>query len=287
MTDPWAEHRGLLFSVAYDLLGSVADAEDVVQETWLRWSAADRGDVMQPAGVPRPDRDHSGAEPDPQREGAPRDLHRPVAARAADRAGPGRGGRRAGRPRARSVACDARRARDAVAGRARRLRAARGVRHVARRDRGGARPHPGERAAVGAPGPRARPGASAALRVRAGRAAPGDQRVPGRLCDRRQGRACSPCWRPDVTLVSDSDGRAKAARRPILGADKVARFMIGIARGRARARRAVRARQRRARCRRLRRGHHPDRRACSTSSTGRIQNVYIVANPEKLAHVRG
>ena len=36
-------HRRLLFSVAYQMLGSVADAEDVVQDAWLRWTAADRG----------------------------------------------------------------------------------------------------------------------------------------------------------------------------------------------------------------------------------------------------
>lgn len=35
----FAEHRGLLFTVAYEMLGSTADAEDVVQETWLRWAA--------------------------------------------------------------------------------------------------------------------------------------------------------------------------------------------------------------------------------------------------------
>lgn len=46
--DPFQRHRGLLFTVAYDLLGSVADAEDVVQDTWLRWSAGDRGDVAEP-----------------------------------------------------------------------------------------------------------------------------------------------------------------------------------------------------------------------------------------------
>ncbi|NTX07300.1 RNA polymerase sigma-70 factor [Myxococcus sp. CA040A] len=36
-------HRGLLFTVAYEMLGSAADAEDVVQEAWLRW--ADIGDA--------------------------------------------------------------------------------------------------------------------------------------------------------------------------------------------------------------------------------------------------
>ncbi|MFJ5033031.1 RNA polymerase sigma-70 factor [Streptomyces sp. NPDC088560] len=48
-TDPdqqvFHEHRGLLFSVAYRLLGSAADAEDAVQDAWFRWSAADRSQV--------------------------------------------------------------------------------------------------------------------------------------------------------------------------------------------------------------------------------------------------
>jgi len=42
---PFDRNRRLLFSVAYQMLGSVADAEDVVQDTWLRWSAADRSEV--------------------------------------------------------------------------------------------------------------------------------------------------------------------------------------------------------------------------------------------------
>ncbi|MEV4847230.1 RNA polymerase sigma-70 factor [Micromonospora matsumotoense] len=37
--DPFVAHRSLLFTVSYELLGSAADAEDVVQETWLRWAA--------------------------------------------------------------------------------------------------------------------------------------------------------------------------------------------------------------------------------------------------------
>jgi RNA polymerase sigma-70 factor (ECF subfamily) len=35
--DPFVTHRSLLFTVAYELLGSAADAEDTVQDTWLRW----------------------------------------------------------------------------------------------------------------------------------------------------------------------------------------------------------------------------------------------------------
>jgi RNA polymerase sigma-70 factor (ECF subfamily) len=42
------QHRRLLFSVAYRLLGSVADAEDAVQDAWIKWSAADRSRVADP-----------------------------------------------------------------------------------------------------------------------------------------------------------------------------------------------------------------------------------------------
>ncbi|HEU4566884.1 MAG TPA: RNA polymerase sigma-70 factor [Marmoricola sp.] len=37
--DPFVAHRGLLFTVAYEMLGSASEAEDVVQETWIRWDA--------------------------------------------------------------------------------------------------------------------------------------------------------------------------------------------------------------------------------------------------------
>jgi RNA polymerase sigma-70 factor (ECF subfamily) len=39
-TDLFVGHRELLFSVVYNMLGSVADTEDVLQETWLSWSRA-------------------------------------------------------------------------------------------------------------------------------------------------------------------------------------------------------------------------------------------------------
>jgi RNA polymerase sigma-70 factor (TIGR02957 family) len=49
--EPFVTHRSLLFTVAYEMLGSAADAEDVVQETWLRWAGigdAARDEVRDP-----------------------------------------------------------------------------------------------------------------------------------------------------------------------------------------------------------------------------------------------
>ncbi|QEO13832.1 RNA polymerase sigma-70 factor [Agromyces intestinalis] len=46
--DPFVTHRGLLFTVAYELLGSAVDAEDVLQESWLRWAAVDQTQVREP-----------------------------------------------------------------------------------------------------------------------------------------------------------------------------------------------------------------------------------------------
>ncbi len=46
--DVFARHRSLLFTVAYEMLGSASDAEDVVQETWLRWAGVDQTEVREP-----------------------------------------------------------------------------------------------------------------------------------------------------------------------------------------------------------------------------------------------
>ncbi|WP_329260865.1 RNA polymerase sigma-70 factor [Streptomyces pseudovenezuelae] len=45
-TETFVAHRNLLFTVAYELLGSAADAEDVLQETWLRWIKVDLDQVQ-------------------------------------------------------------------------------------------------------------------------------------------------------------------------------------------------------------------------------------------------
>ncbi|MEB8339500.1 RNA polymerase sigma-70 factor [Streptomyces endophyticus] len=47
-TEAFVAHRNLLFTVAYEMLGSAADAEDVLQETWLRWAGVDPTTVREP-----------------------------------------------------------------------------------------------------------------------------------------------------------------------------------------------------------------------------------------------
>ena len=49
----FADHRELLFSVVYNMLCSVADTEDVLQETWLSWSGRNRRAPLAEIGNPR------------------------------------------------------------------------------------------------------------------------------------------------------------------------------------------------------------------------------------------
>jgi RNA polymerase sigma-70 factor (TIGR02957 family) len=46
--DPFVAHRNLLFTVAYEMLGSATDAEDVLQDSWLRWADVDHSRVRDP-----------------------------------------------------------------------------------------------------------------------------------------------------------------------------------------------------------------------------------------------
>ncbi len=47
-TAAFVTHRNLLFTVAYEILGSAADAEDVLQETWLRWADVEQAEIRDP-----------------------------------------------------------------------------------------------------------------------------------------------------------------------------------------------------------------------------------------------
>jgi RNA polymerase sigma-70 factor (ECF subfamily) len=283
-TDPWAEHRGLLFSVAYGLLGSVADAEDVVQETWLRWSAVDRGDVINPraylvriATTQALNRIRSAKARRETYIGPwlPEPLIEPDPAEAVVE--------QAGREHEVSLAMlvvletlsPAERAvfvlrevfgmsHDEIAETLDRSPAS--VRQLAHR----AREH------VQARRPRFESGLDEQRRV--------TQEFLAACATGDKGALLS-LLAPDATLVSDSDGRAKAARRPILGADKVARFMIGIAED------ALALDLRFA----LVNGSvgivasdgSATQSVCLFDVVdGKVQSVYIVANPEKLARVR-
>jgi hypothetical protein len=42
------QYRSLLFSIAYRMLGSVADAEDILQDTFIRWQQSAGGDIRSP-----------------------------------------------------------------------------------------------------------------------------------------------------------------------------------------------------------------------------------------------
>ncbi|MEO8027682.1 MAG: RNA polymerase sigma-70 factor [Bryobacteraceae bacterium] len=46
--DAFEEHRKLLFGIAYRMLGTVADTEDLVQEAWVRWQGADHAAIRSP-----------------------------------------------------------------------------------------------------------------------------------------------------------------------------------------------------------------------------------------------
>jgi RNA polymerase sigma-70 factor, ECF subfamily len=48
--DPFVALQPRLFGIAYRMLGSKAEAEDVLQDTWLRWQATDRAAVQDSTG---------------------------------------------------------------------------------------------------------------------------------------------------------------------------------------------------------------------------------------------
>lgn len=52
-TDVFTAHRELLFSIVYNMLGTVADTEDVLQETWLSWTARNEVQDAEPIANPR------------------------------------------------------------------------------------------------------------------------------------------------------------------------------------------------------------------------------------------
>jgi len=72
-TEAFLAHRNLLFTVAYEMLGSAADAEDVLQETWLRWAGVGAGSDGRSDRCPLPSMD--------QCEGLPERFEEPQSGR--------------------------------------------------------------------------------------------------------------------------------------------------------------------------------------------------------------
>ena len=51
LNDVFSSHRPLLFSIAYRMLGSASDAEDVLQDAWLRYSDVDTSTIRSPKAL--------------------------------------------------------------------------------------------------------------------------------------------------------------------------------------------------------------------------------------------
>jgi RNA polymerase sigma-70 factor (ECF subfamily) len=228
-------HRRLLFSVAYQMLGSVADAEDVVQDAWLRWSAADRTAVVDPRAylvqvASRLALDRLKAASTRRESYVGPWLPEPLMSGAEAVAGGG------APPDPSDAAEVAEQVSLAMLVVLETLSPAERAVFVLREVFG---MPVGEVAA-------ALDRSEAAVRQMAHRAKEHVQaRQPRFDVDQRSQRevterfftavaggdleALLAALAPDVVLISDGGGKASAARRPITGADKVARFLIGIA----------------------------------------------------------
>lgn len=90
---------------------------------------------------------------------------------------------------------------------------------------------------------------------------------------------------PDVAFTSDSDGKVSAARRPVVGADKVARFIIGLMRQQGPEYRIEVAIYNSAPAMIVYFNDRPDTVVAVELVDGTITNLYAVRNPEKLGGV--
>lgn len=290
------EHRPLLFSIAYRMLGSATDAEDVLQEAYLRWREASTGEIRSPQAylstvVTRLCIDHLRRLKARREDYTGPWLPEPIATEA-DAAGDAELAESLSMamlvvletlsPLERAVFV----LREAfgfpyaeIAGMVDRSEAA--VRQLARR----AREH------VRARRPRFEADPEARLRA------------TERFLEAVAGgdlEALMEVLAPDVVLIADGGGKARAPRRPLYGAEKVARFL-----------RSISTREKMALFLRSVSGEPasgvevgiawingaPGVVATSGGRTvsavvldvsgGRIRTIHLVANPDKLARVRG
>jgi RNA polymerase sigma-70 factor (ECF subfamily) len=229
VSDPFTQHRPLLFSVAYDMLGSVADAEDVVQETWLRWSARTGPQVAEPRAYLtritcrlalnrlRSIRARRESYPGPWLP-EPLLTAPDVGAEVADRA-----------ERGREISIAMLVVLETLSPAERAVFVLREVFGL---------PHDEIASILGRSEPAVRQLAHRAREhVHARRprfdADPGDHRqITERFlaaCYSGDVHGLLELMSPDVVLTSDGGGKARAALRPVIGADKVARLLVGVA----------------------------------------------------------
>lgn len=90
---------------------------------------------------------------------------------------------------------------------------------------------------------------------------------------------------PDVAFTSDSNGKVSAARRPVVGAEKVARFILGLMQRMGPEHRISLAVYNGAPALVVHEGDRPDGVITIDVADGRITNFYAVRNPEKLGAV--
>jgi RNA polymerase sigma-70 factor (TIGR02957 family) len=291
------EHRALLISVAYRILGSVTDAEDAVQEAWLRWSGVNPSDVRDPRAflvrvttrlaIDRLRRAKTRREsyvgpwlPEPILTG--RDVAEDVAL-------------------AESVSMAMLVVLETLSPLERAvfvLREAFGMPYAEIADVLGRKEE-----AVRQLGRRARDHVQE-RRSRFDTDESEQQRVTERFLEATSTGdldALMSVLSPGVTLVADGGGRALAPRRPVQGAEKVARFLLAIA-TEERMARFLRSVGREPIVADLRvrvapvnggpgilvvSGDKPISALVLDVSEGVVRSIHLVANPEKLAGVRG
>jgi RNA polymerase sigma-70 factor (ECF subfamily) len=91
---------------------------------------------------------------------------------------------------------------------------------------------------------------------------------------------------PDVVWTADSDGKASAARRPVLGADKVGRLVMGLIRGAGELGRVEPAFYNGAPALVLYLGDNLEGVISVELTEGKISHFYAMRNPEKLGGVK-
>ena len=290
LAERFEENRPHLRAVAYRMLGSSTEADDAVQEAWLRLSRAGTNGVDEPGRLAHHDRGAGIAEhaalADAATRGADRRAgHRATGHAAAERDRPGaRGG--AGRFGRASAAGGAG---HADPGRTARVRAARHVRRAVRGDRPDRGTLPRRHPPAGQPGPP--PGAGGPGRTRKGPAT----RTPNgsRARSRGGGRWSPPSWPPrgkaTSTRCSPCSTRTSCCG-PTMPPRRWARTPRRSARARWRASLSGRAqgaaarahrRRRRARCGRT--AARPGSCSPSRSPAARSPRSSMIADPERIA----